>query len=391
MKAAPELGPVAMFDAWASMKAKAHRSLSAASAAKYRSIWNTWIAFLAGKNLTWLGARPEHLAAFIASRTPRAGAVSPVTQARYWSVITDVYDKSIAVQLAHGLANPVNPMAGAIPPAGAQREVSHSTTLVPTHLAKLRTFAHTEPAAAGSELDPRTPAWANLRDRTLLAIALETAATNEELALLRTRDVLGLSISERQLLLRPPPGALPGAGADHEPTQDRIDFAAPRGRSARLAVQLNGPRQPQRRTLDLSPESSALLRQWLFDRARLPCPDDTLFVSKKGLRALSSMQIWRTLADATKLALRSHKLKPAHYGSTLIRNAVLLSWLLQGLDVDEVARLAGVGSVSKLERLINYADEQTQERFRAALAASRPKQRDIEDEPEQPTATKARK
>lgn len=369
MHPASALNSTELFDFWVTLKKRGERPIGDEVARQYRFIWNAWIAFITPQGRTWSTADADLLAAFVASRDRRSArsvTTSPATQARYWSVITDVYDKCIAAQLAHGFPEPLNPLAGAIPPENARREVTHSTILPPNHLRRLRKFALSPPASAN---------WTDLRDRILLAVAVETAATNDELAQLCVHQVIGLSIAERDTFIGPPSAA---AAADGDPAQHRLDLLPARDGDPQLALALNGPRTSQRRTLFLSQESSTLLRTWLQRRHELASPTPAVFISRKGLASLKSVQIWRTLTALTQEALREVQIKPAHYGSTLVRNSVLLSWLLEGMDCDEVTRRAGLSRVAKLERLIDYADMDTQERFREALGAVTAKQRSID-------------
>lgn len=323
-----ELNAETLFDAWARHRATTGpRRLSHASAQKYRAIWHAWLKFLAGQQINWRQVGPATLEAFVHAIRPRSqrhGVTSGVTRARYWSAITAVYAYSELAAHDRGDPDFVNPLRGAVPPENARREDPTSTVLLPHHWAALY------------DAWPDGSDWTLQRDRAMLSLLLDTAATVQELQQLSTHDVIGL-----------------------------------RAKSGPATVSLRGRRSAQMRTLVLSERGRAAVRDWMTARERLYTPDDTLFVSRKGLRAASAMAIWHSLASLVVKAMKSFgDMAAYHRGPNVLRNAVLLRWLLEGVSPEEVARRAGLGSVRKLERMLEHLDETARARLKQAMSES---------------------
>lgn len=319
-----------VFEAWADDRASdPRRPLGPASAAKYRATWLAWVRHLAGTRRSWMTATPADLEAFVAEIAPRSArldAPSPVSRARYWRTIANVYDftrwQSVAAGRSVRRGTLLHEVHRLRPPEHARSEAAESSVISAQHWQAL--------LAAKVE----GPAWPALRDRAMLLVELDTALTVAELRALKVGDVSWLA--------RKP---------------------------ALATLQVDGRRRAQSRELQLGALASRTLRRWLDVRATLPAVDDCVFVSRKGLRSPSTVAIWHALARQVQLALAScGDMDWHHAGPTVLRNAVLLRWLSKGRRPAEVARLAGLGSIRKLERLLSHCDEATRDRLREAVA-----------------------
>lgn len=326
--------PEEVFEHWVRARARDPREpLSTHSAAKYRSVWRAWLRFLASQRPArrWYGARADDVSRFVDSLSPRRSttqAPSPVSRRRYWRVLERVYDHASACGWCR--TNPAR-TAPDIPPT----ETCDAVVLPPHFLALLQRWAqgqgeHDAPdahspgqrATAGAP----DPPWQHARDRALLALALDTAATTAELAALRLDQL--------------------------------SDYPAHRT----ALVRLDGTRAAQRRTLELSPWAARVVQHWCTQRAALPgmtaptaagtrAPVPWLFVSRKGLRPLTAKSVFVALRAHVARLEDTTATRIAHRGANLVRSSVLAQWLREGVSESDVLARAGLDQPQALRRL----------------------------------------
>lgn len=329
------VGFVELFDSWAAAAADTTtrsqidrtRPLRPASVVKYRAIWDCWTAFLAARETHWSEASSDDLLGFVKGLSPRSkkhSSASAVSRRRYWSTVKRIHEHAALLDQAtrlgvDGYLSPFGEPAdgGVVPPT----EETPSTVLQVRHLVRLR-----EAAPAGGD-------WSDVCDHAMLGLALDSAATVAEIVALTT---------------------------------DMVDL--PPLRSRRLAtVRIVGARDVQDRRIPLSADTTRRLRAWLTLRAALPCSTNALFLAHRGLGPAHSVGVWRALSGFLQRLLDEEGSNAAHVGPNVIRNAVLLSWLNEGKDLQEVRKLAGLKSVRKLDRLVKHASDEAKGRFETHL------------------------
>lgn len=328
-------GFVELFDAWAAAAADTTtrsqvdrtRPLRPASVAKYRAIWDGWTAFLAARETHWSDATNDDLLTFVkglSARGKHRSGASAVSRRRYWSTVKRIHEHAAMLDQApklgvDGYLSPFGEPAddGVVPPS----EETPSTVLSANHLVRLR-----EAAPAGGD-------WSDVCDHAMLGLALDSAATVAEIVALTT---------------------------------DMVDLPPPRSRR-RATVRIVGTRDAQDRRIPLSADTTQRLQAWLKLRGALPCPTNALFLTHRGLGPAHAVGVWRALSGFVQRLLVEEGSGAAHVGPNVIRNAVLLSWLNEGRDLQEVRKLAGLKSVRKLDRLVKFASDEAKGRFQTHL------------------------
>jgi site-specific recombinase XerC len=327
-----------LFESWARLRMQAPgRALSQRSVERYAPIWRVWAAYLVDLDRPWWEASAEDLNHFSSTRPPRSPRQlhpSPVTAARYWRVVQSVYQAVPLMCLTQHLPPLELPLAQAATPLGARSE-SVDATFVPATMLRLLLQSLDDPLPSEAVDDVRQP-WAHVRDRAMLALTLAAAPTVSELASLGRHDVLDAN------------GVTAGA------------------------IVIRGARPHALRTVPVMRTAAAWIAAWVELREHLHCHDDVLFPSAKGMRSLSTVSVWRSLATVVREVLLRHgQPMPYHFGPGMLRNSVLLAWLeAQRLDVAEVARRAGFKSPRSLQRLMSQASESVRAAYTAALQSS---------------------
>lgn len=329
-----------LFRAWTSLRAQTkQRRLGAKSAHKYQALWDAWLRFLASRSVSWKTAQPRDLADFVEStrsrrrapapsppslgvepepgtpaRTP-VGPASVVSRNRYWRFVIAVYGHSELFAWQCGQHAFQNPLRDARPPETARTDQADSSVLAPHHWRALYAAK------------PLGKDWTVARDRAMLLLVLDTALTASELANLTVHDV----------------------------------------REGGRLIHVDGSRAKQApRELPLEAQAAQALNEWIDEREGLGARNDVLFPSRRGLGRPTGRAIWHNLSVLVHQAMHASGDDNYHHaGPTVLRNAVLLRWLLEGKPVAEVARLAGLSSPRRLDRLIRLLDDAHRERIKA--------------------------
>ncbi|MBP8183561.1 MAG: tyrosine-type recombinase/integrase [Rhodoferax sp.] len=318
------------------------KPVSDATVDVYLSIWSTWIEWLAGRQVNWEKATASHTREFLNTRTPSRRRAKPtpaqpstVTKRRYWRVLREIYQAAIH----HGLVvgNPASIAMDGLPEA----EIADSVYLDADLLGKLRhalaTAVRTYVPGPASDLR----AWQKPRDLAILAVLLDTGAKTAEVTALRPEHI---SWTREGLYLT--------LGSD-----------IPRARQRAM-----GKLQRIKRTLQLSETGTAALQLWLATRQgkadecslRGQQLNAWLFFSQKGAvsrggedRQMTHQPIYTLASDFITSTLGEEVFArgQTHTGPTVIRNSVMMEWIVQGLDLSEVNTRAGLGQVSQLGRL----------------------------------------
>lgn len=324
--------PLDVFEHWArACMQDPHHALGPFSAAKYRSVWRSWLRFLAAQEQPpgpptartpcWARARTLDVVRFVDQlnwRRLSASSASDVSRRRYWRVLERIYDHARVMGWCRH-----NPARNApnIPPT----EQADAVVLPPSFLAILRRWAQgidAEPATASGGAgqavqSPREP-WLLARDSALLALVLDSAATTAEIAALRLEHITD-NPAHRSLLLR-----------------------------------LDGPRPAQRRTVELSPWAATALNAWLGHRSDLLARGQAgpeVFLSRKSRQPLTPKTVFVVLRSFIARLEHEQHTRIAHRGANLIRSSVLAQWLHEGATESEVLARAGLDQLQALRRL----------------------------------------
>ncbi len=237
MQITEKIDGVEGFRLWAQARAESPRDpLKPQSNAPYQAVWNAWLRFLAQRSvlvdglpqsLHWLDARPVDVLDFL---KPRAGLranhqperqLSEVTRRRYWRMLERLY--GFAVVNGWVAENPATMMGE-----------SDQPDLAPQ-------LGHILPPALWKELPRHFPEGNTLvecRDRAVLHLLYTLALTPEEIRTLKPSDITVHDV----LLVKEV--------------------------HAKQFLQVDGPRQAQKRKLPLPDECSGALQAWLSARGQ---------------------------------------------------------------------------------------------------------------------------
>jgi site-specific recombinase XerC len=301
----PPPGPNRAFEAWARVRqASPEDPLSPTSVAKYRTIWDRWIAHLAMGDVAWSQARAGDIDAFLKDlrrRSDSARPASPVSRRRYWRILMEVY--AHAVQSGWLTHNPALD-AASVPPS----ERMSAIVLPPALLQRAR-------GLIGQVCANDT--WRDVRDRALLAVLLDVGLATGELVTLRADQILAI-----------------------------------RGRPAAL-LRVEGPRKPQCRDLALSPWAQAMLQAWMKARATLAPSVPVCFCSQRTPHTLKPWAVFHLAARLAGALEQATGVTLGHKGPGLFRTAVIAGWLHDGIAPEEVAARAGLAGPSHLGRVVH--------------------------------------
>lgn len=355
-------------------------SLSERTVDAYRSIWNAWLQHLAQSGTAWAQATPEQLDAFSRSRQQRArpkataaARTSPVTVRRYFEVVRSVYAAlpTLALPL-DGEPLPVHAIARLEPPLDTPNRME--STVLPGPALRHLAQALEQPLSSDD--------WVVLRDRVILALLLDTACTLAELQSLRLDDCVRSPSSGRvhikvlsqvnQTATSAPSG---DASERSSPSNDEHDDESSALRQRKKApterTQRALPRRHAQRNLDLSPSTVVWLERWLSVRSQLGSTTDFLFIGAKDKGPLTAPTLWRATSTELRRCYQAMgQATPYHVGPAVLRNSVMLAWLLHGVDIAEVARRAGLKSVRSLERLVKLANDDVRAAYALSVSSS---------------------
>ena len=289
--------------------------LSPDAAKPYGFIWHSWLRFLATTNSdphAWVQATPAQVLAFInhGPQSPKSTQPSDITRRRYWRVLDRVYDHAVLHRWVPG--NPAQGItAQDMPPSEDPKGAILS-------------------ARMWRALERQIPLPDDLiscRDRAVLMLLMELGLTPEEVRLLEMGHL-------------------------------RWSEEAPR---TIVALQIEGERDKQSRTLPVSSKLYAALQHWLQARAGYHAMQgqSALFCTRKAPQ-LSNHTLLHLVTKTLKQAAAASQLdEPARMGPQVLRNTVLVQWLDAGCSVSEVLERAGMKSPNALQHLRAYIAEET--------------------------------
>ena len=294
--------------------------LSPEAAKPYGFIWQSWLRFLLEHESTkaeqllqaWALATPEQVLAFInhGPQSIKGHKPSDITRRRYWRVLDRVYDHA----LLHGWvsSNPAQGLAAQdMPPS----EDPQGAILSPRMWRALERQI------------PPPQDLISCRDRAVLLLLMELGLTPEEVRLLEMRHL---------------------QWSDNEPRQIE-------------ALQIEGERDRQTRTLPVSARLHSALHHWLQARAAYHAMQgqSALFCTRKAPQ-LSNHTLLHLVTKTLKQAAAASRLpEPARMGPQVLRNTVLVQWLDAGCSVDEVLARAGMKHPNALLHLRAYFSADT--------------------------------
>jgi site-specific recombinase XerD len=294
------------------------RKLSDQTLMVYRHAWNAYLKFLAAQPtqpLAWPEASSATIEAYLSAVAPLRkgdGAVSPVTQRRYWRILRDIYGYALIYQWV-----PSNPLLAARHP--------HSEVMASLRLPEWAMIALE--SQLSRECEDSALTWQAQRDRAMLALMLCTAPKTGELIALKASGL--------------------GSDAQRRP----------------VSVQLHGPRGVQLRRIVLSECARTQLALWLQVRADITGLPETLFFGQKRVPGTAlRRELTRKTVFTIVMSFLDRALPPGsfehglyHQGAELIRNAVIARWLDDPLqtvgDMAQVMARAGVSDRRTIERL----------------------------------------
>ena len=290
--------------------------LSPDAAKPYGFIWHSWLRFLAtadgGDPHAWAHATPQQVLAFInhGPQSPKNTKPSDITRRRYWRVLDRVYDHAVLHRWA--ASNPAQGItAQDMPPSEDPQGAVLSARMW----------------RALERQIPQPDDLISCRDRAVLMLLMELGLTPEEVRLL---ELGHLRWSEQE--------------------------EAPR---TIVALQIEGERDKQSRTLPISAKLDGALRHWLQARAGYHAMQGqpALFCTRKAPQ-LSNHTLLHLVTKTLKQAAAASRLdEPARMGPQVLRNTVLVQWLDAGCSVQEVLERAGMKSPNALQHLRAYIAE----------------------------------
>ena len=291
--------------------------LSPDAAKPYGFIWHSWLRFLppgdGGDPHAWAHATPQQVLAFInhGPQSPKNTKPSDITRRRYWRVLDRVYDHAVLHRWA--ASNPAQGItAQDMPPSEDPKGAVLSARMW----------------RALERQIPQPDDLISCRDRAVLMLLMELGLTPEEVRLL---ELGHLRWSEQE--------------------------QAPR---TIVALQIEGERDKQSRTLPISAKLDGALRHWLQARAGYLAMhgQPALFCTRKAPQ-LSNHTLLHLVTKTLKQAAAASRLdEPARMGPQVLRNTVLVQWLDAGCSVQEVLERAGMKSPPALQHLRAYIAEE---------------------------------
>lgn len=291
--------------------------LSPDAAKPYGFIWHSWLRFLppgdGGDPHAWAHATPQQVLAFInhGPQSPKNTRPSDITRRRYWRVLDRVYDHAVLHRWA--ASNPAQGItAQDMPPSEDPKGAVLSARMW----------------RALERQIPQPDDLISCRDRAVLMLLMELGLTPEEVRLL---ELGHLRWSEQE--------------------------QAPR---TIVALQIEGERDKQSRTLPISAKLDGALRHWLQARAGYHAMQGqpALFCTRKAPQ-LSNHTLLHLVTKTLKQAAAASRLdEPARMGPQVLRNTVLVQWLDAGCSVQEVLERAGMKSPNALQHLRAYIAEE---------------------------------
>jgi site-specific recombinase XerD len=298
-----------VFDSWAKQT-----SLSEEAVRVYRSIWLTWLRYLAREEVdrSWHQGQAIDVDGMLESLEQRrtdAHRSSHVSRRRYWKVLSRVYEHARACGWCR--SNPTH-RARAVP----RSEEAASVVLPPAYLDRLREMAQASDDAHRNAKNGQ--GWIKMRDCALLAVALDGGLTTSELVALHVSKVLAY---------------------------------APMGSKV---LRVDGKRPAQRRDVPLQPWASTVLQAWLDERSRLMGPTaavGAVFVGRKGHAALSAITVHQVTQGFVEQLEQEFGTRIAHRGANLLRSSVVAQWLRTGMAQSDVLARAGLATAAALRRL----------------------------------------
>jgi site-specific recombinase XerD len=304
-----------LFDAWLSERSASHYDRLSEKAAKpYLAIWNSWVSWLAGRNVpgspakSYLEATAVDIASFLANGpSPRSArrakmALSEITRRRYWRVLDAVYGHALSVGLIT-----VNPAEGLI-----------GEDMPPPEKPVGQVFTAAQMAALIASLPEGPNVW-KVRDRAMLDLLIYEALSVAELCAMNTVDL----------------------------NPNFVD-------QGRFGLSISGKRKAQERQLNLGPEASKSLAAWIEASPTIgTAAPDPVFVTER-LRRISPRVVFHLVATTvSKSFLASYLPLPKHIGPQVLRNTRIVQWVNEGVNLDVVMLRAGLKDQQSLRGLRN--------------------------------------
>lgn len=302
-----------LFNSWLSHRSTCNYDpLSEKAAKPYLAIWTSWAQWLAGRNApgsppkSYLDATAVDIASFLANGpSPRSSRrvnmpLSEITRRRYWRVLDAVYGHAknlglIAQNPAEGLIG--DDMPPPEKPIGQVFTVEQMAALIATL--------------------PQGPNLWKLRDRAMLDLLIYEALSVAELCAM--------------------------SAADLNPSQ--VD-------QGRFVLSIEGKRKAQARQMNLGPEASASLANWLdASPTKSFAEQDPIFITER-LRRISPRVVFHLVATTVSKALVASNLPlPKHIGPQVLRNTRIVHWVNSGVHLDVVMLRAGLKDQQSLRGL----------------------------------------
>lgn len=294
--------------------------LTHAAARPYRYIWKAWVQWLttpsvvptgdAGPALAncWTQAQPGHVMRYLdegveaaaSARRGKSAPISEITRRRYWRVLQQIYAHAVN---QHIIA--INPVMSAADVTQPPQEDSEGLVL----LGPLW-------QAVSMAIPRGTSRW-DKRDRAILSVLMDAGLTTSELADIRLQQV-GERMNE-------------------------------------IPIRIVGPRGAQNRDVRLGTDASIELRQWMEERLRItphPATDPELvFITNQG-RPMSGRTLFRLVSTTVTRGMHDGGFPmPQHIGPQVLRNSRIVTWLNEGVPVEEVCQRAGFKDYRSLRGL----------------------------------------
>ena len=342
------------------------RALKEAAVKAYEGIWVEWLMYLIVQGIGWRAATPDDVAGFLKSglrarnfvRNSEA-KVSPVTQARYARVLAEIYSAALGEDERH--LSPVKLVGKEVPQSEA--------------MPSMKLHAHLREQLRRKM--PKAEDEKSARDRLVICLTLLEGMTCSDIMGMSLGDLLFKEGDERDLKF----------GSQHASVDEmnawQRGFTSEQGGGGMLlapevaprGAHLRGERKAQDRRVAFTRTTRQSLQDWLGFRAQNSGGQATnkvvLSLSRRRgedgpgathrtLFGVCSEHIDRAL-DGSNLMTAQEVMRLQHIGPNTLRNACLLEWMAEGVDVEEVRRRSGLKETRSLARLAEENREQDSE------------------------------
>lgn len=347
-----------LYKAWAAFRAidSSRLPMGKSGLEQAAIIWNQWLIYCAGKQLSWDKATKFDVRDFLNQLKPRTTRprpnASPVTVKRYWRVVNDLYAYAVLKEIL--TINPCE-LDEKLTPEKKKSLALNSTT-----------WQLLSDGLPGGFTEKER------RNRLILLLTMRCALTVSEILNAKVADVSEASasdgtISEKTALagmpLFQPESPFWVAREEHPIYRLEIEtekFSKVRPKQNTENQVLNAPTAAtpkaisSRRVLILDARTSKAVFDWLEVRNRSDRNSERLIIGEGEGNGMIAKAIYNICRAHIKKCLASDADSIEHLGPNTLRNTCITIWRNLGVSDAEVARRLGLRDVEALSRLDDH-------------------------------------